>query len=69
MTLPADVRVVGTSTRMGFVFPRRGMPTESASSWFLPRIVGIARAAEWVLTGRLLSAEEAVVYGLVQDVI
>lgn len=56
MVLPADIRVVGESTRIGFVFARRGMLAESASSWFLPRIVGISQAAEWVLTGRLIDA-------------
>jgi enoyl-CoA hydratase/carnithine racemase len=60
MVLPADIRVIGESTRMGFVFARRGMLAESASSWFLPRIVGISQAAEWVLTGRLISADEIV---------
>lgn len=60
MLLPADVRIVSESTRIGFVFPRRGMLAESASSWFLPRIVGISQAAEWVLTGRLIAAPEIV---------
>ncbi len=64
MTLPADVRVVSDSSRIGFVFARRGMLTESASSWFLPRIVGITRATEWVLTGRILDAQEIVAGGL-----
>lgn len=60
MVLPADVRLISESTRMGFVFARRGMLAESASSWFLPRIVGISQAAEWVLTGRLVKADELV---------
>lgn len=60
MLLPADVRVIGESTRIGFVFGRRGMLAESASSWFLPRIVGISQAVEWVLTGRVIAAEEIV---------
>jgi enoyl-CoA hydratase/carnithine racemase len=64
MLLPTDIRIVGASARIGFVFGRRGMAAESASSWFLPRIVGISRAAEWVLTGRLLTAEEVVDGGL-----
>jgi enoyl-CoA hydratase/carnithine racemase len=64
MTLPADVRVVSDSTRFGFVFARRGMVPESASSWFLPRLVGMTRAAEWVLTGRLLEAHEVQAAGL-----
>ncbi|GAB3141473.1 crotonase/enoyl-CoA hydratase family protein [Amycolatopsis stemonae] len=64
MILPADIRVVGESSRIGFVFARRGMLTESASSWFLPRLVGMAHATEWVLTGRLLDAAELVGSGL-----
>ena len=64
MILPADVRVVGESTRVGFVYTRRGMLIESAASWFLPRLVGTARATEWVVTGRLLSADEVVAGGL-----
>ncbi|WP_020661480.1 enoyl-CoA hydratase-related protein [Amycolatopsis benzoatilytica] len=69
MVLPADIRVVGESSRLGFVFPRRGMLTESASSWFLPRLVGMARASEWVLTGRLLDAAELVASGLASRVV
>ncbi|WP_435769024.1 enoyl-CoA hydratase-related protein [Nocardioides sp. SYSU DS0651] len=69
MVLPADIRVVGESTRLGFLFPRRGMVAESASSWFLPRLVGMARATEWVLTGRLLEAPELVASGLVARVV
>jgi enoyl-CoA hydratase/carnithine racemase len=69
MLLPVDIRVVSTSTRIGFVFARRGMPAESASSWFLPRLVGIGRAMEWVLTGRMLDAEEIVRGGLASRVV
>lgn len=69
MTLPADIRIVGESSRIGFVFPRRGMACESAASWFLPRIVGISRAAEWVLTGRVLDAGQVLEGGLVSRVV
>jgi enoyl-CoA hydratase/carnithine racemase len=69
MLLPVDIRVVSESTRIGFVFARRGMAAESASSWFLPRIVGISRAAEWVLTGRILDAAEVVAGGLATRVV
>jgi enoyl-CoA hydratase/carnithine racemase len=69
MLLPADIRVVSASTRIGFVFARRGMPAESASSWFLPRIVGVGRALEWVLTGRILNADEVVRAGLANAVV
>jgi enoyl-CoA hydratase/carnithine racemase len=65
MTLPMDVRLASTTARMGFVFARRGIVPEACSSWFLPRVVGIGRAAEWVYTGRVFPAEEALAAGLV----
>jgi enoyl-CoA hydratase/carnithine racemase len=69
MTLPMDVRIASTSARIGFVFARRGVVPEACSTWFLPRLVGISRAAEWVLTGRVFSAEEAREGGLVSRVV
>ena len=69
MTLPMDVRLASTEARMGFVFARRGIVPEACSSWFLPRVVGISRAAEWVYTGRVFSAEEALAGGLVSRVV
>jgi enoyl-CoA hydratase/carnithine racemase len=68
MTLPADVRLASTSARFGFVFARRGIVPEAASSWFLPRVVGISRAMEWVATGRVFDASEALAAGLVRSV-
>ena len=68
MTLPMDVRLASTNARIGFVFTRRGIVPEACSSWFLPRVVGISRAAEWVYTGRLISAQEAHAGGLVRSV-
>jgi enoyl-CoA hydratase/carnithine racemase len=59
MTLPMDVRIAADSARFGFVFARRGIVPEACSSWFLPRVVGISQALEWVLTGRVFDAEEA----------
>jgi enoyl-CoA hydratase/carnithine racemase len=59
MTLPMDIRVASTAARIGFVFSRRGVVPEAASTWFLPRLVGPSQAAEWVYTGRVFSAEEA----------
>ena len=67
MTLPMDVRLASTSARFGFVFARRGIVPEAASSWFLPRVVGISRAMEWVATGRVFDAEEALAGGLVRS--
>jgi enoyl-CoA hydratase/carnithine racemase len=68
MTLPMDIRLVADDAKIGFVFTRRGITPEAASSWFLPRIVGIGRAMEWVATGRLLTADEALHGGLVRSV-
>ena len=68
MTLPMDVRLASSAARIGFVFTRRGIVPEACSSWFLPRLVGISRAAEWVYTGRILSADEAASGGLVRTV-
>jgi len=68
MTLPMDVRLAAESARIGFVFTRRGIVPEACSSWFLPRLVGISRAMEWVATGRVFTAEEALAGGLVRSV-
>ncbi len=68
MTLPMDIRLAADTARIGFVFARRGITPEAASSWFLPRIVGISRALEWTMTGRILPAAEALEGGLVRSV-
>jgi enoyl-CoA hydratase/carnithine racemase len=67
-TLPMDIRLASTAARIGFVFARRGVVPEACSTWFLPRLVGMARAAEWVYTGRVFDAEEARAGGLVSRV-
>jgi len=67
MTLPMDVRLAADDAKMGFVFARRGIIPEACSSWFLPRVVGISRAMEWVATGRVFSAREALEGGLVRS--
>jgi enoyl-CoA hydratase/carnithine racemase len=67
MTLPMDVRLAGTTARFGFVFSRRGIVPEAASSWFLPRVVGISRALEWTFSGRVFDADEALEGGLVRS--
>jgi enoyl-CoA hydratase/carnithine racemase len=69
MTLPADVRIAAQSARFGFVFARLGLVPEAASSWFLPRIVGISQAMEWVATGRVFDAAEALAGRLVSRVV
>jgi enoyl-CoA hydratase/carnithine racemase len=67
--LPMDIRLASTKARFGFVFARRGVVPEACSSWFLPRVVGINRAMEWVATGRVFEAEEALAGGLVTEVL
>ena len=69
MTLPMDIRLASSASRMGFVFARRGIVPEACSSWFLPRLVGMQRAAEWVYTGRVFTADEALAGGLVARVV
>ncbi|WP_054635885.1 crotonase/enoyl-CoA hydratase family protein [Thalassobacillus sp. C254] len=69
MTLPMDIRIASTGAKMGFVFASRGIVPESCSSWFLPRIVGISKASEWVYTGKIIKAEEAFESGLVNEIV
>ena len=65
LTLPMDVRLASTTARFGFGFANRGISPDGCSSWFLPRLVGMGTAAEWMLTGRLFGADEALASGLV----
>lgn len=67
MTLPMDIRLASDSARIGFVFARRGIVSEAASAWFLPRVVGVSQALEWCTTGRVFDANEARVAGLVRS--
>ncbi len=69
LTLPMDVRIASEKAKFGFVFSRRGVVPEACSSWFLPRVVGINRAMEWVASGRVFPAEEALEGGLVSRVV
>jgi enoyl-CoA hydratase/carnithine racemase len=65
MTLPMDVRLVSTAVdKVAFPFVRRGITPEATSSWFLPRVVGISQAMEWVITARVFDHEEGVRAGL-----
>ncbi len=64
MTLPMDIRIATADAKIGFVFARRGVVPEACSSWFLPRIVGISRAAELIYTGRVFRADEESASGL-----
>ncbi|CAM5287471.1 crotonase/enoyl-CoA hydratase family protein [Streptomyces hirsutus] len=69
MTLAMDIRLASEKARIGFVFGKLGIVPEAASTWFLPRIVGMARALEWVYSAEVLSAEEAGDGGLVSRVV
>jgi len=69
MTLPMDIRIASSAAKFGFVFARRGIVPEACSSWFLPKVVGVSRAAEWLYTGRVFGAEEALAGGLVSRVV
>ena len=68
MTLPMDIRLASSAAKFGFVFAKRGIVPEAASSWFLPRLVGISQAAEWCYTGRIVSADDALAGRLVRSV-
>jgi enoyl-CoA hydratase/carnithine racemase len=68
MQLPMDMRLASSEARFGFVFARRGITPEAASSWFLPRLVGLQTALEWCCTGRIFGADEALARGLVRSV-
>ncbi|MDI3567177.1 crotonase/enoyl-CoA hydratase family protein [Bradyrhizobium sp. Arg816] len=69
MQLAMDIRIASEAARFGFVFARRGIVPEAASSWFLPRIVGISQALDWCYSGRVFPAEEALVAQLVSKVV
>ncbi len=68
MQLAMDIRLASSTARYGFVFARRGIVPEAASSWFLPRLVGISQALEWCYSGRVFDAEEAKAGGLVRSI-
>ncbi len=68
MQLPMDIRLASDTARFGFVFARRGIVPEAASSWFLPRLVGMSQALEWCYSGRVFDAQEALAGGLVRSV-
>lgn len=68
ITLAADFRLAAADAKLAFVFPRRGIVGEGCSHWLLPRLVGQARAMDWMLTGRLISPQEALAAGLLRSV-
>jgi len=68
MLLPMDIRLASTTARFGFVFTRRGIIPDGAATWFLPRLVGPATAVDWLMTGRVFPAAEALSTGLVREI-
>lgn len=69
ITLAMDIRLIADNAKIGFAFARRGLVAEGASSWFLPRIVGITKATDWIMTGRTFDAKEALTHGLATEVL
>jgi enoyl-CoA hydratase/carnithine racemase len=69
MTLPMDIRLAAEGAKMGFIFAKRGLVPEAGSSFFLPRIVGLPKALEWVYTAKIIEANEAREAGLVSEVL
>ena len=69
MLLPMDTRICSDQARFGFVFAKRGIVPEAASSWFLPRLIGINKALELCYTGKIISAEEAKEVRLVSEIL
>jgi enoyl-CoA hydratase/carnithine racemase len=69
MILPMDIRIAAEDARFGLPFVRRGIVPESCSTWFLPRVVGIATAVDWSVTGRIFPASEALAAGLVRELV
>lgn len=68
MCLPMDIRLMSSAAKIGFIFNRRGMVMEAASSWFLPRLVGMQQAQEWVGSGEMFGTDDALKAGLVRSV-
>jgi enoyl-CoA hydratase/carnithine racemase len=68
MQLPMDFRLASDTARFGFVFAKRGIVPEAASSWFLPRLVGISQALDWCYSGRVFGAQEALTGGLIKSI-
>jgi enoyl-CoA hydratase/carnithine racemase len=69
LTLPCDIRIAADTAKFGCVFTRRGLVPEAGSAWFLPRLVGLATALKWCMTGALVPAQEALAAGLVSELV
>jgi enoyl-CoA hydratase/carnithine racemase len=69
LTLGADIRVAATTARFGFGFGKIGVIPEGGSTWMLPKLVGLGRATEWMLSGRVIAAYEALQSGLINTIV
>jgi enoyl-CoA hydratase/carnithine racemase len=69
LSVACDIRIATPAAKWGFVFARRGIAAESCVSWFLPRAVGVSVALDWMMTGRMVSSEEAEAAGLIRPVV
>lgn len=69
LTLPMDIRITTPAAKFGFVFARRGLVPEAGSAWFLPRLVGLSQALRWCLSGKLITADEALAGQLVSEIV
>lgn len=69
MTFPMDIRVIADNAKLGIVFARRGIVIDACSGWFLPRLVGMGKALEWAMSGRIFTAQEALASGLANYVV
>jgi enoyl-CoA hydratase/carnithine racemase len=69
MPLAWDIRIASDKAKIGFVFTRRGILAEAGSTWYLPRIIGVSKALELLITGRILTGQEALEYGIVSRVV
>ncbi len=69
LTLPMDIRICADNAKIGFIFTRRGILPEAGSGWFLPKLVGISKALEWIYTGDMITPQEALESGLVSKVV
>src|SRR5262249_49617604 len=68
MTLSMDLRLASETARIGFVFGKLGIVPEACSTWFLPRLVGMQQAMEWMYSAEIFDAQEALRGGLVRSV-
>lgn len=68
MLLPMDIKIAAKGAKMGMPFSRRGIAFDGASSWFLPRIVGVSRAQHWIATGEIFRSEDALAAGMISEI-